>query len=109
MLEEERVPAYLIQFAVADPIVNTSTVACFCKPIAADGVRQDKTRAILERTRSFPLASIETLAGRDLIHVVCKPPRLCYRLCKQYGNGFDRHVGVLQITEWARDELIRGG
>jgi hypothetical protein len=23
-------------------------------------------------------------------------------------NRFDRHVDILQITEWARDELLRG-
>jgi hypothetical protein len=109
MPEEERIPAYLIQFAVADPRVNTSTVACLRKPIAADGIRQDETRAILERTRSFPIASIKIQAGLDFIHVLSKPRRLSHGVCKQYRNGFDRNVDVLQIAEWARDELIRGG
>jgi hypothetical protein len=109
MPEQERVPAYLIQFAVADPRVNTSAIARFRKPIAADGVRQDKTRAILERTRSFPIASIKIQAGLDFIHVLSKPRRLSHGVCKQYRNGFDRNVDVLQIAEWARDELVRGG
>ena len=109
MLEDEQIPAYLIQFAVADPMVNTGTVACCCKPIAADGVRQDKMRAILERTRSFPIVTIKIQAGRDLIHAICTSRRLSHGVFKQYGNGLDGHIGVLQVTEWAGNELVRGG